>query len=541
MTMKHNRKLSTCVYMSIIAVNDNFFLLLALHAWYKVQIDPWHLTKWLCKIKSHLVHASGTFGAYQIVLMTLDKFIAIKFPHKAKSICTAKRAKILSFCNFVFVIIYYLPNLSFTQIIGNTTQCSRYVTEGWYVTGYLYLSSIINPLVPVISLFAMNIIIIRVVVKRTEIRTTKSKSNSERQITIMLILVSVMFVVLLLPFEIRDNYYLYAGKPTNPKDFATFVFLFLFTFELFNLNYGINFFLYLISGTKFRRDLMSLFCRKGFDRSLSQSESSQSGSISKDGQGSSVVTDESMQESGAETAKYWPLDITRKHFSTFPIQFLNKHPPEMDVNIQWTKAHPFLWRAGPFASLIWLCPFWENLTGHSSSSLPCFQKQYFSLKTFPLSTLGIPWLSLSDCVHVFEEVQTINKYKISLFSAHCYSAFFSQLHRGEVKKKTTLDPGASESKPCLCFFSFGLLFFIVRAEIFLKDFFQLCGVCLLPTSLGGIYTTFCCFYSHKGLRQFLVFRFLSQIERKKTKDIQARCSCWESHCWEFTGLHEMAK
>ena len=262
MTMKHNRCVSTCVYMSIIAVNDNLFLLLALHAWYNMHMDPWHFTKWLCKIKTYIVHASGTFGAYEIAFMTLDKFIAIKFPHKTKLLCTAKRAKILSFANFVFVSLYYLPNIYLSNLIENTTHCARYVKEEWYVTAYTYLSFILNPLLPVISLFAMNFIILRVVLGRKKIRTAKASNNSERQITIMLILVSVTFLVLLLPFEVRTIYYSFKGQPDNPKAFAVHNFLFILTIDLFGVNYGINFFLYLLAGTKFRRDFVSLIYKR---------------------------------------------------------------------------------------------------------------------------------------------------------------------------------------------------------------------------------------------------------------------------------------
>ena len=74
----------------------------------------------------------------------------------------------------------------------------------------------------------------------------------------MLILVSFLFVVLLLPFEIREIYYTIFSKAETPKEYAIFIFVFDITFELYNVNNGINFYLYFISGTKFRRDLLNL-------------------------------------------------------------------------------------------------------------------------------------------------------------------------------------------------------------------------------------------------------------------------------------------
>ena len=283
MRMKHNRHLSTCVYMSVTAINDNIFLVLALHLWFAKHVESTHYTDWVCKFKVYTVFASGTFGAYEILLMTLDKFIAIKMPHKAASICTAKRAKILSTINLVVTLVFYLPNWYFSSTLGNTIQCSRYVKKGWYVNLFMYVAFVINPLVPVLAISLMNFVIIRAVWKSRNIRGNQGEKSTERQVTVMLILVSVMFIILLLPFEIRDLYHYYSSQPSTPKEFANFVFSFRLTKEIFNLNYGINFFLYLISGSKFRGDLKSIFVTSK-SGNKGKSESSISHSFPESGQ-----------------------------------------------------------------------------------------------------------------------------------------------------------------------------------------------------------------------------------------------------------------
>ena len=263
MTMKHNRHLSTCVYMSIIAVNDNIVLSLNFHRWLVENTAFSIYTDTGCRAIIYLVHVFGGFGAYEIVLMTLDKVIAIKLPHKSALLCTAKRAKIFSIINLLTMTIFYLPNLDFSKSVGKG-DCARYVKEGWYVTAYSYMSIIVTPVVPVSLLFVMNIIIIKTVWKSQRMRyinrTGQDKTKgTEVQLTIMLILVSSLFVILLLPFEIREIYYTIFSKAETPKQFAIFIFVFDVTYELYNINYGINFYLYFISGTKFRRDLLNIF------------------------------------------------------------------------------------------------------------------------------------------------------------------------------------------------------------------------------------------------------------------------------------------
>ena len=267
MTMKHNRHLSTCVYMSIIAVNDNIVLSVNFHRWVVENTALSIYTDTGCKVIVYLVHVFGSFGAYEIVLMTLDKVIAFKLPHKSALLCTAERAKIPSVINLFTIFVFYLPNIDFTKSL-NEGDCARYVKEGWYVTMYSYMSMVVSPVLPVASLFVMNIIIIKTVWKSLRMRyinqTGKDKTKgTEVQLTIMLILVSSLFVILcchtLLPFEIREIYYTVVSKAQTPKQYAIFIFALDVTFELYNVNYGINFYLYFVSGTKFRRDLLHMF------------------------------------------------------------------------------------------------------------------------------------------------------------------------------------------------------------------------------------------------------------------------------------------
>ena len=262
MTMKHNRNLSTCVYMSIIAVNDNIVLSLNFHRWLVENTAFSIYSDTGCRVIIYIVHVFGGFGAFEIVLMTLDKVIAIKLPHKSALLCTARKAIILSVINFFTIAAFYLPNLDFSKSLGKG-DCARYVKEGWYVTVYSYLSIIVSPVVPVTMLFVMNIIIIKTVWKSQRMRnlnrTSQDKAKGiEVQLTIMLILVSSLFVILLLPFEFREIYYSYVSKAETPKQYAIFIFVFDVTYELYNVNFGINFYLYFVSGTKFRRDLLNL-------------------------------------------------------------------------------------------------------------------------------------------------------------------------------------------------------------------------------------------------------------------------------------------
>ena len=171
--------------------------------------------------------------------------------------------------------------IDFSDIIPGTGQCSRLVKQSWYVTVYTYLSFVVYPVIPAVMLSAWNGLIIHIIWKRkkTNINEIKNKANAtEVQLTTMLLIVSVMFVILVSPFEIRAMYYYFVERANTPKQFAMYMFVFQVTRHLFLLNYGINFFLYLLSGSKFRRDLMKLCGRKGGEMSSHRSSENRSDS-----------------------------------------------------------------------------------------------------------------------------------------------------------------------------------------------------------------------------------------------------------------------
>ena len=82
----------------------------------------------------------------------------------------------------------------------------------------------------------------------------KTMKNAENQLTIMLLFVTTLFLILLCPTYFRFIYLVFAKRDT-PLDYAKSMLIFQITAKLYSTNSGINFFLYCISGKKFRDDL----------------------------------------------------------------------------------------------------------------------------------------------------------------------------------------------------------------------------------------------------------------------------------------------
>ena len=73
-----NRNVSICIYMAAISLNDNVIMYVSAHVYLVVglKIHEWHLTE--CRFFGFLVLYALQNSTFQVLAMTIDKYIAIK-------------------------------------------------------------------------------------------------------------------------------------------------------------------------------------------------------------------------------------------------------------------------------------------------------------------------------------------------------------------------------------------------------------------------------------------------------------------------------
>ena len=274
MIKPNNRKMSTCIFMAAISINDYLMMIFALYTWLigALKIHIWNEIE--CKSLSFLSLLTPQNTTYLVLAMTIDKYIAIKWPHKSAMYSTAKRAKITIIVTYACIFIYNSPHAIFSSVVGH--QCVSYVNGGFVTKVYSWLTFVLNAIIPFTVLFNMNYVIInkvrqsRKMFKNEEIYvensdTTAEKKrqftmeNAENQLTIMLLLVTTLFLVLLIPTYVRFLYLTFV-KPETPEKYAGILLFISISYNLYITNSGINFFLYCISGQKFRNDLKEILC-----------------------------------------------------------------------------------------------------------------------------------------------------------------------------------------------------------------------------------------------------------------------------------------
>ena len=282
MMKRNNRKLSTCIYMAAISINDNLMMVTSFYNFLVIvlKIHGWHL--WECKLAAFCALFALQNSTFQVLAMTVDKYIAIKWPHRASTYSTPRRAKMIAVGLSVCAFVYNSPHFYLTHIPNG--QCLAYGTGGLLTKIYSWLSFVLNAVIPFTLLIYMNFVVVEAVRNSREMFGTKISAGTdqgmntkektmksvENQLTLMLLSVTMLFLILLCPTYIRFIYLTFAERDT-PAQYANSMLIYQISFKLYSTNSGINFFLYCISGRKFRKDLKEiLFCCNISNRAIRQ-------------------------------------------------------------------------------------------------------------------------------------------------------------------------------------------------------------------------------------------------------------------------------
>ena len=210
MIKPNNKKMSTRIYMAAISVNDNIMMCMCSHTYLVsvMQIYKWNSIE--CRISGFVALFALQNCTFQVLAMTLDKYISIKWPHRAATYSTPKKTKLIVVTLYVCVCIYNFPHFFLTRVIGGSYF--NFGISSVMSIVYSWLSFVLSAVIPFTMLIHMKYVIVKVirecqklfedndVNKRQVINQgmeTRQKTmiNAENQLTIMLLLVTTFFLI----------------------------------------------------------------------------------------------------------------------------------------------------------------------------------------------------------------------------------------------------------------------------------------------------------------------------------------------------------
>ena len=217
-----------------------------------------------CKLYYFIFYFGRHYSSMLLVLMSLEKCFAVYFPFKSKTVCTVKTAKwatgivaiILAGYNMKY---FFLLESYFSKYYGSIVICVTSVDRE--KISFLYpVDSVLYSFAPFVLMFTTNFaIIFKFMTAKCYNNSTDSTNQalvkSATRGTAMVVTVSVTFIILTAPTAASAALWNVFRISKNPLYRA-----FMNTTQY--LNHSINGVLYCIVGTKFRKELLKIFCRK---------------------------------------------------------------------------------------------------------------------------------------------------------------------------------------------------------------------------------------------------------------------------------------
>ena len=272
---------SSTTYVAALAITDNFAIINKL-VYHQVTLHDMDVGGGGCKALFFLGSFFAMYPNWILVAMTVERFVAIWFPLNVSTICTKKKAVITLIIVALILLladVWFLFSATFSYHkltgfdCGFLPEYSDFLKYYWY-----WIDGLLFAILPSIILVIFNVLIIHGI--RRSARVQKDLTNNkndhmaekfrqQRQITIMLVVVSVTFVILNLPnciFFILKGYWKYEE---NTFGHAVYMLTNQIVFILSDSNNAINFYLYFLSARKFRmRFVQILTCRRARPRSF---------------------------------------------------------------------------------------------------------------------------------------------------------------------------------------------------------------------------------------------------------------------------------
>lgn len=268
MRRKAFRETTASVYLPLMAVADTILLVTGIpHEWFDwFNVD---MNSWVCKWHKAVFYTSGDVGIWTIVLFTFDRFIAVCFPLQKRRFCVRQRA-IVAWCVALLCCLGKNMHVFWTrgeeqdtngEILLHCGFVLNYIDFEYFVRPWIVFALII--VTPFCILLSLNCLIVRSLLSSQRMRAGSVQSNrnmiSFRQITFMCLSVSFTFLVCIAPSIV-----LVIGKPhwKRGKKNLAYDIAKVINNLLVYFNHAVNFFLYCMTGEKFRSELSAMFGRK---------------------------------------------------------------------------------------------------------------------------------------------------------------------------------------------------------------------------------------------------------------------------------------
>ena len=265
---KFSKSISSWFFVALAGADSLVLIMFCVRTW-MIEILPisyfymLQSANWRC-ISNHIAdNFPLQSSSWTLVLITWERVLAVNFPIHSKNWITKGRGMFLLIgVNILLLTVNaaFAPYISFHHV-----KMGACLKSDIWVSKWKLLNIFIYALIPVLFLIIGNVFItVRIAISKKEVKNNmkvNQDKNKVSSITLMLMTTCLVFLFTTVPYSVFSLNYFSSIVPCT--DDIHKIFNIRITDSVLRMlkysNHSINFWLYCISGRKFRREFMRMF------------------------------------------------------------------------------------------------------------------------------------------------------------------------------------------------------------------------------------------------------------------------------------------
>ncbi|NWR67559.1 SUCR1 protein, partial [Bucorvus abyssinicus] len=252
---------SANIYLFNLSLSDLLFLCTLPILVNSYSRDQWAKKSILCHSNRFLLHANLYSSILFLTVISIDRYMLIKYPFREHFLQRRKMALIISVAIWIGVILELLPLMYFLEPLtsANNFKCLDYASSGDPVKSLIYsmFLTVFGFLIPLMIMCCFYVKMVLFLKNRSE--QLSSTLTLEKPLTLVVITV-VIFSLLFTPYHIMRNVRLASRIPALKVSVCTqdiINTIYIITRPIAFLNSAINPVFYFLMGDRFREMLMA--------------------------------------------------------------------------------------------------------------------------------------------------------------------------------------------------------------------------------------------------------------------------------------------
>jgi hypothetical protein len=279
---KYSRNNVATYLLKALAVSDNLFLVTASCVqMYQAMCMYFGLIEHFTPVYPYLqiyvwpfTHIVQMGTVYMMVLVAANRYIAVCLPLQAPRLCSKRNVQLQILFMTIAIVVYNIPRFFEYRVVhenvtlgDNTTEIQPH-NEGLasiHLYNILYENvayCIFVFLLPLVILIFFNVHLVRDLKKAQRSRKTMTSRSSmeENNITLVMIVIIITFIVAQTPASLNQILY-YIIRPPPDGECSDYQKYYHISNLLITMNSALNFVIYCLFRRQFQQELVALMCR----------------------------------------------------------------------------------------------------------------------------------------------------------------------------------------------------------------------------------------------------------------------------------------